>query len=217
MSEYPEIAARFAHDTADHKMTVLHEDGLYRHLRFRKAQHNSYWFDLITWPGVLHFRGDVGGDSYTFTRLTDMFEFFRGKDGINPHYWGEKLDGGRNSVKEYSEDAFRQVVCELFVSAVRYEDAPRGLGKAVRAEILDRDLHDETEARTLLEQFEFKNFQFHETWEFSFTDWDWSFLWACHAIVWGIAQYDAAKQAPPAAPPVDTIELPEPALAGGQP
>ncbi|MFJ8208166.1 hypothetical protein [Streptomyces sp. NPDC096033] len=198
MTDYSEIAARFARDTADHQMTVLHEDGLYRHLRFRQPQRNSYWFDLVTWPGVLHVRGDFGRDSYTFTRLTDMFEFFRSKDGINAHYWGEKLDGGRDSVREYSEDAFRQIVRELFVDAVRYSDAPAGLGKAVRTYLLDYDLSDETEARRLLGEFEFKGFQFRDTWEFTFDDWDWSFLWACHAIQWGIAQYDAVKAAPKA-------------------
>lgn len=198
MSEHPEAAARFIKDTAGHRMTVLHEDGLYRHLRFQRPDHNTYWFDIVTWPGVLHIRGDFSSDSYTFTRLTDMFEFFRGKDGINPHYWGEKLDGGRSSVKEYSEDAFRQIVRELFVDAVRYSCAPRGLGRAVRSGILDHDLSDETEARGLLDGFEYEGFRFRDTWEFSFADWDWSFLWACHAIRWGIAQYDAATAAPKA-------------------
>ena len=188
-----DIAERFKRDTANHQMTVLHDDGLYRHLRFSTLAkgYSEYWFDLITWPGCLAVRGDYG-DGYTFSRLRDMFEFFRGT-GINPHYWSEKLDGGRRSAKEYSEDAFRQVVCELFVNAVRYDDAPRGLGKAVRAEILDQDLSDEREARDLLESFEYKGFEFGETWEFSFQDFESQFLWACHAIVWGIAQYDAAR------------------------
>jgi hypothetical protein len=39
-------------------------------------------------------------------------------------------------------------------------------------------------------------FRFEDTWEWSFKDYDWWFLWACQAIVWGIAQYDAAKAAP---------------------
>lgn len=34
-----DIAARFARDTAQHEMTVLHDDGLYRHLRFQR----TYW------------------------------------------------------------------------------------------------------------------------------------------------------------------------------
>lgn len=193
MSEYPEAAARFASDTATHQMTVLHDDGLYRHLRFSKSQrgYGEYWFDLITWPGCLTVRGDYG-DAYTFSREPDMFPFFRAdrRWGINPHYWAQKLDGHRQSAMEYSEKVFRQIACELFVDAVRFNDAPRGIGKAVRAEILDQDLSDEDEARKLLESFEYKGFDFGETWEFTFRDYEWSFLWACHAIVWGIGQYD---------------------------
>jgi hypothetical protein len=33
-SYYPKEADRFAKDTAEHAMTILHSDGLYRHLRF---------------------------------------------------------------------------------------------------------------------------------------------------------------------------------------
>lgn len=190
-----QVAARFARDTAGHQMTVLHDDGLYRHLRFssRPTSYGEYWFDLITWPGCLTVRGDYG-EAYTFIRLPDMFEFFRSKSGrINPDYWVQKLDGHRQSAKTYSEDAFRQIVCELFVSAAQCEGVPAGTGKAVRAEILDQDLFDEDEARKLLESFEYKGFAFGETWEFSFQDYEPDFLWACHAIVAGIARYDRVR------------------------
>lgn len=189
------IAERFASDTAGHQMTVLHEDGLYRHLRFRSLKTSEYWFDLITWPGCLTIRGDYG-DAYTFDRERDMLPFFRAdrRWGINPHYWSQKIDCGRRSVQEYSEATFRQIVCELFVGAVQCGDAPRGLGKAVRAEILDQELNDEGEARQLLESFEFKGFDFGETWEYSFRDYERSFIWACHAIVWGIGQYDKVNR-----------------------
>jgi hypothetical protein len=191
-----DTAERFKRDTAAHKLTILHDDGLYRHLRFRRPDRGEYWFDLITWPGCLTVRGDFG-DSYTFARLTDMFEFFRGKGGINADYWSEKLDSGRASAKEYSEALFRQLVVEHVAEAIRYSDAPRGIGKAVQSDILGSfDLHDEAMARQTLDEFEFKGFRFDDTWEWSFQDFEWSFLWACHAIVWGIRQYDAAKAEP---------------------
>lgn len=78
MSDYPEIAARFAREMAGHEMTVLHDDGLYRHLRFTSnlRGHGEYWFYLITWPGCLTIRGDYG-NAYTFTREPDMLPFFR--------------------------------------------------------------------------------------------------------------------------------------------
>ncbi|MCX4543831.1 hypothetical protein [Streptomyces sp. NBC_01565] len=52
MSEYPKIAARFARETAGHEMTVLHEDGLYRHLRFATPK-GYYAFDLVAWKHKL--------------------------------------------------------------------------------------------------------------------------------------------------------------------
>lgn len=205
------IAERFARDTAKHQMTVLHDDGLYRHLRFR-AERIFYWFDLITVPGTLIFQGD--GTSFVFSRTEDMFEFFRGsawKGQPNVSYWAEKLTStrnGREGVKVYDEDLFRQRVTEAFVEAARSRGyrttkgriipggVPRGTGKALREQVLDDEdgfLGFESEARRLLDQFEHDGFRFFDTWEWDFRDYDWWFLWACHAIVWGIAQYDAAK------------------------
>lgn len=231
-----DAAERFARDTAGHQMTVLHDDGLYRHLRFKAPDRSSYWFDLVTWPGSLAVRGDV--DGFMFTRLPDMFEFFRGKR-INPAYWAQKTEGGRDSTKSYSEERFCQLVKEYFVDAVQDRSAPRGLGKAVREEILNGDeIGWEEGARHVLDHFEYgasfkasclcgdaaeftdevaatlwrsnhirsngavhrssvermEGFRFEDTWEWDLRDYDWQFLWACHAIQWGIGQYDS-KQA----------------------
>ena len=190
MSDYTEVAARFQRDTASHEMAVLHDEGLYRHLRFKAPDTGFYWFDLVTWPGRLAFTGDM--DGYVFARETDMFGFFRSGHGINPGYWSEKVDGGRDRTKRYSEDRFRQLVIEHFVDSVQYGDAPRGLGKAVRRELLEHpEANFEEGARTALDCFEFKGFRFTDTtWEWDLRDYDWTFLWACHAIRWGIAQYD---------------------------
>ncbi|HCA85495.1 MAG TPA: hypothetical protein DEQ61_08380 [Streptomyces sp.] len=187
------MAKRFQRDTAGHQMTVLHDDGLYRHLRFTSPKSSEYWFDLVTWPGRLAMCGDVGED-YVFTRLPDMFEFFRGKS-INPHYWAEKLGGGRRSVKEYSEDLFRQLVVERFVEDARWNGVPPGTGKALRTWVLNEDLSDEHEARNVLEDFAHRGYEFSDVWEWDFHDYEQQFLWACNAIVWGIAQYDAQKAA----------------------
>src|SRR5690606_19663157 len=116
MSDYTEIAARFANDTADHQMTVLHDDGVYRHLLFRDPQHSFNWFELITTPGQLVFSGD--GDSYVFRRTTDMFDFFRSgiyRDGslnINPGYWSEKLASSRDAATSFSEELFKAEVAK---------------------------------------------------------------------------------------------------------
>ncbi|KFK87785.1 hypothetical protein IX27_17945 [Streptomyces sp. JS01] len=85
-------------------MTVLHEDGLYRHLVFADPAGGFYRFDLVTWPHNLMLRGD--GFSFGDFRLRIPAE-----------------------------------------------------------------------------------------WELSFQDFSWEFLFACHAVIWGIRQYDAAKAA----------------------
>ena len=82
------------------------------------------------------------------------------------------------------------------------EDFP-GLMAAVKAELLDNDfdidLGYEDGARRALDDFTFltgeAQFRFTDTWEWDFKDYDWTFLWACHAIQWGIGQYDAARVA----------------------
>jgi hypothetical protein len=196
MSDYPEIAARFARDTAGHQMVVEHEDGLYRHLHFMNPKNSEYWFEIVTWPGSLAMRGDVG-DGYLFTRLPDMFEFFRSdrRWGINPHYWAEKLGGGRRSVKAYSEELLRQRVVEQFVNDARWGGVPAGTGKQLRTWVLNEDLADEHTARNVIEDFAFQGYEFTDVWEWDFHDYDSQFLWACHAIAWAIAQYDAARKA----------------------
>lgn len=205
MSE--DIAARFARDTAGHELTVLHDDGLYRHLRFMQPRPGSscYWFELITVPGALIFRGD--GESFVFSRLDDMFQFFRSgirKDGsihINPGYWLEKLTSDRNACMQYSEKLFTQRVAEYLAECE--EDTPgvtAAWGKHLGEFSGDYDTSSEGSARQALNDFEFlpagdagRPFTFEDTWEWSFRDYDWWFLWACHAICWGIQRYDAAK------------------------
>jgi len=195
MTDYSESAARFARDSAAHEMVILHDDGLYRHLRFRSPKTSEYWFDLITWPGRLAMCGDLG-DDYVFSRMPDMFEFFRAdrRWGINPHYWAEKLGGGRRSVKEYSEELLRQRVVEQFVNDARWGGVPAGTGKHLRTWVLDEDLSDEHTARNVLEDFAFQGYEFKDVWEWDFHDCESSFIWACYAIQWGIARYDRVRK-----------------------
>lgn len=198
---YAESAERFAADTTNHQMTVLRDDGLYRHLRFKAPGTGFYWFDLVTWPGRLAFTGDM--DGYVFARVTDMFEFFRTPGGfsINPDYWSEKVDGGRARCKAFSEDRFRKLVTE-YADDDAEGDWP-GLQAAVQAEILDDpdgEASYEDGARQMLNRFSYspngvREFQFESAWEWDLSDYTWSFLWACQAIVWGIAQYDDAHRA----------------------
>lgn len=235
-------ARRFESECSGHVMTVKHDDGLYRHLRFVAAEGYSHWFDLITWPGNLTFNGDMG--CFTFARVEDMFTFFRGKD-INPQYWAEKVRG-ETEVKAYSEDVLRAELDETLADHEReYLDllaryfelkatfdalpqkerwpfATRGMREPVEPKTADEvrelisDYDDdgllsyESGARDLLAELE-KADVVSDTGEWSLREYTVFYLYACHAIQWGIGQYDAAKVPDP--DPVATQPLPAPAPA----
>lgn len=118
---YAASRARFLENTVDHEMSIIRDDGLYRHLRFMRSEEagkdgwrSAYFYDLITWPGYLAIVGDAG--DYLFSRIRDMFEFFElDRGGINPDYWAEKLRGpGRHdeASRNFSPDKFRACVLE---------------------------------------------------------------------------------------------------------
>lgn len=213
---YADMAKRFKNETATHQMTVLHDEGLYRHLRFKPSEGPSfYWFDLVTWPGNLVFRGD--GETYAFSRVKDMFAFFRDGSGygINPLYWSEKLTSDRDGVMKYQDGLFLRKLQREVDDLVEQEYVKPEHADRFRAEVSDRIVEGgyyysiEAAERTVSE-FEFYYDPKHEfdyrhpadvrfenayEWIEGTKDYDWWFLWACHAIVWGIAQYDAAKAA----------------------
>lgn len=255
MSEETRIAEAgeaFTRDTAAHEITILEDDGLYRHVRFqgrypddykvpefRGKKHIFYYFDLVTWPGSLVIRGDM--ESYLFTRLDDMFEFFRDHKP-NPGYWAEKLPAAmREDTKRYSEDLLAQLVAGHVTDAE--EERWPGLRAAAAEQVTgDRDIYNASDALRVLSEFEFgatvtgrcscgavreglpeadernwesshramapvgsgshlitrepvSGFQFCDAWDWDLRDWTHQFLWCCHAIPWGIAQYDQARAA----------------------
>lgn len=194
-----DIAERFQRETAEHVMTILHDDGLYRQIRFT-ASGSLDWFDLVTWPYNLIVNGSHG--SFHFCRAgadtENMFALFRDSRAgraINPHYWAEKLRAGE--VESWSESSFRQW---LVREATGLEGRYSGIVQAVGDQILHSDEHNtecEESARYALASFQYEGVRlsFPEPWELKFTEFHWQYIWSCHAIVWGIAQYDATKAA----------------------
>jgi hypothetical protein len=96
-------AAHFRDIVRDHQMEILHHEGLYRHVRFKRPDSTTYWFDLVTWPGYLAINGDLVS-GYTFTRTRDMFSFFASGPGINPQYWAEKITCPTIELRKFDED-----------------------------------------------------------------------------------------------------------------
>jgi hypothetical protein len=185
------VAAMFAVNTSEHELTVLHDDGLYRHILMSKPGTGMYRYELITWPGHLSVGGDM--DTYVFARVEDMFTFFRGQH-INPGYWAEKVQDGRERTRRYSEDLFKaRVMDELKNMPVPNLNAQQ---REARAELLERmadgDAYHQEGALELLTDAERAGL-FSDTWEWRLEDWDYHFVYCLHAIVAAIKAYDEAK------------------------
>ena len=235
---YPAQYEYLLRETADHEMQILHTDGLYRHLRFKAPTTSMWHWDLITWPGSLAIRGDVG-EGFIFTRTEDMLSFFdHGQpDGhINPGYWSEKLTSGREAATSYSEKLFEAEVSKTLTDV---EGDYPGIAEAWAEHVASEfNTEYEEEALRALSEFRFGEaylakctecdwefegdsysvaavkarghrrdagdkhaapvrdltFTFSDMGEMQLQDFDWWFLWACRAIVWGIARYDRVRR-----------------------
>ncbi|MFS0885315.1 hypothetical protein [Aeromicrobium sp. 179-A 4D2 NHS] len=194
-AHHPDVHATFLGDVANHQMTVLRDDGVYRHLRFAVPGENAWhqWFELVTWPGHLVISGDMG--SYgPFARhgTTDMFTFFESASAnINPSYWAEKLGRSHGDVKEYSPELARKVVLAYWADeADEFEDEDRRWISARLDDLLayhcDFDAH---EMYSALENFKVAGFSFSDVHELDFDEYTFHFLWCCFAIRFGINQY----------------------------
>jgi len=208
-----DVTEDFRKNTASHVMEVVRDDGLNRHLRFRKPGTYCYGFDIVTWPGYLAITGDMGAS--VFCRLDDMFAFFRseshwkkdhpGELFINTGYWAEKLVANDGDARRYDRDLFRAEVKRRFDDWFedRGELSPaEELAKAELWEDIEQNvLHDEDHEYAAHESVrnwtntsaEFPSFQFHDFWESTLTDYTFHLRWRLHAIAWAIEVYDARQ------------------------
>ncbi|WP_175804981.1 hypothetical protein [Burkholderia ambifaria] len=207
---------RFERDVAGHEMTIVRDDGVDRHIKFRAADGDScYWFEILTWPGALCIRGDCG--TYVFSRLPDMFQFFRTDRGsdptklrINEGYWCEKLQAvscngyGKGEAKEFSSESFARRAREEFDSyfAGRYISKERltSLWAEIKDDVLDYVCDgDASTAFSKLSEFHDSEFPgiFDDCYEWyeSCNEYTFGFVWNLYAIAWAIRTYDAARAA----------------------
>lgn len=191
--------AHFQRDTANHKMEVLLDDGLHRHLKFTDNGSSVYRFDLITWPGFLCISGDMGCN--VFSRTADMFEFFRRRDGgINPGYWQEKIqDDGRDRAMEFDPDEFRKRIKEELEQAIQDmgEEEAEELRNDINLDILGEADNGEHAAWAAVYNWNDDRLNLQDFGECynSCREYTVHYIWRCHAIAWGIQQYDAHKAA----------------------
>lgn len=182
-------AEQFLKDVAGHKMELLLDAGIHRHLKFRSSSWNQ-WFEIVSWPGSLSINGDMG--SWTFSRVDDMFDFFRSKElRINKQYWAEKIQSEDRvtASKKFDQDYFAENVIE----SLDGYSMPNKKRKAIIADLKEQgafDTNDEAEAYRNIVDFEHDGFTFSDVWEISGRAYTFRFVWCLHAIVWGIQQYN---------------------------
>ncbi|MEH0110635.1 hypothetical protein V6N00_13065 [Tersicoccus sp. MR15.9] len=183
---------------AEHEMTVLHDDGLYRHLRFRSPHTGIGWFELITWPGAITINGDLG--TFAFRRQEDMLAFFRHPLGyVNAGYWAEKCVARGEDLQGFSADMLQKTITAEIEE--EYADDPAKRERILAA--LDDEVFGVEDRDTAFEALgDFTGHEFTDLIGYDFDAYSHRFLLCLHAIVWGIHQYDEAKAtADPAAAP----------------
>lgn len=208
--------SEFLTNVATHQMEIIKDDGIYRHVRFARPGTSCMHFDLITWPGYLAYVGDMG--SYTFSRIRDMFEFFRqpakptdaNPSGltINPGYWSEKVQAADMSdgVTEFSEVKFKAKAKRWFdewaddasdLSAEQRNELWDSIESDVFGVLVDYGAQGAHQAYGAFMDFEHGGSRpFHDFFEVSSDVYSRRFLWCCYALVWGINQYDASQVKP---------------------
>ncbi|APC44863.1 hypothetical protein SEA_HUMPTYDUMPTY_68 [Arthrobacter phage HumptyDumpty] len=193
---HTDVLDRFNRDVAGGVLTLVHDQGLYRHLTFRPRGGNFCWFDIITSPGQLTIRGDMG--DYVFAREPDMLRDFFHRY-VNAHYWAEKViaQDVHSPVRQYSEDKYRaQVLHDFWHAREGYTPAEaRALWEEIR---INGPLSDYTDylhlagAMDALESFRAESvdgFRFQVDSTKDFEDWGHHYLWCCHAILWAARAY----------------------------
>ena len=211
---YPNQYQTLLNNTVNHEMTILHEDGLYRHLRFQKPGTNIWYFDLITWPGSLAIRGDINS-GYLFSRTPDMLKFFdQGQpDGyINDTYWAEKLEACDESIEEYSveklahhvNDSLDDIEDPADLDAFwkeRYANVNETIGEDGKiSPELRQAIIDDVEENCGCESDAYDWLEDHspvfgaDTWEWNLRTYKHGFILALHAILWGAKKYHAFKE-----------------------
>ena len=188
---------RFERDVKDHIMEIVKDEDNYRHIRFRRKDSITYWFDLITWPGYLCITGDCG--TFVFARVSDMFTFFRddsGKDKlyINPGYWGEKVRAmDRDGVSTYSNQHFEEAVrdhFDMWFEDGGNEDIKEHCWERIEADVLYHSEDGYHAAMNAAMEFRCGEFTFHDFWEYNVHEYTFYYRWCLYAIVHGIKEYD---------------------------
>lgn len=191
----------FLKDINNHELTILRNQGLYRHLSFKDKNNICHkYFEIITFPKYLVITGDMG--TLVFRRCEDMFNFFRDTEmKINPYYWAEKIEAVNLEAKDASYlkfdiDVAHKAAENSLKDFLQCQSIQDQLSKSNIEELTEqvniKILHtvDQYDFVTAVRDFCLFGFEPDFRFEDCFVYAN-EYLWLCYAIVWGIQQYDA--------------------------
>jgi hypothetical protein len=193
------IKDRFARDIRDHVMEIRHDDGLYRHVVFKRPDTVCMMFSICTMPGRLIYAGDMG--CFVFERTQDMFEFFGHGGEREPNFgcWHEKLVAiDRSGSEEHDSDRFRENL-EIYLTDELTADQREEVVEFIDNVVSEFDANNPHVAYQSVYEFSLdehpKNRMqfFQDFFEHSDMIYTLRYEWACHAIQWGIRKYDEHK------------------------
>jgi hypothetical protein len=193
-----------------HVMLIEQDVEVFRSVHFATPARLAHSFRLNTWPGHLSISGDC--DTFVFQAAHDMFGFFMfagpeydRTERINPRYWSEKLVAmpGGADLKEYSPDMMHDWLrarCAEHVKGLNTAGKRRFLAAVDRSPFVRSP-----EGMTLEEAVEWcTDFQCPASKVSVFRclreetgavmEHSHGFLYACHAIQWGIKQHELHRQ-----------------------
>lgn len=207
MSNYLLKEDNFLIDVQYHKMKILNDIDLYKHIKFRNPHSIYKQFEILTSPYNLLFTTRNG--SFVFQGVEDMFDLFRTYRideplAIAPSYWSEKLVASDCTTKDLSHlmfdsDKFKSHIQQKLTQwkenvNLSNEDKKR-LDKEINHEIY-KNLNgfNKFTAFKAVEDFTFyyqdTYLKFYDIFEWDCDTYTPTYLWCCYAIVWAIIQYE---------------------------
>ena len=181
----------YLNDVKDHKLAILMDNGLYRHMRWGRPDSSIYMVQITTWPGHLAVTGDMG--SFVFSRVHDMFTFFRSPDmKINPGYWSVKIvaEDKHGGVEKFSVEKFHEAVLCHTRDYLDLEE-----GAEIPEDIMDEidplvETYDEYDCVEAMLDFYSDRIKFDDFWEHNLKEYNYCYIWCLYAIVHVISRYD---------------------------
>lgn len=176
------VKQRIINDLANHRITLKHSDGMYRHWRCQQPGTWNLGFDIITWPGSLCYTGDMG--DYLFQRTHDMVEFMR-QASMSYSYAAEKCVAHDGRLKEFRHELFEELL-QNYVADRGLEGAEESELASVRRKI--DDLREAAKGDYDTPQEVMQAIYESGLWDGcdmpSCEAWTFHFLWGLHAIKW---------------------------------